>query len=74
MAMQSREATDELYQEGFADVANEEDTLAEEDYTEIDLGYCIEGQLLAFEEVDPDAADPVSFRYRWGAPEGAGVY
>ena len=39
----------------------DEDTLAEEDYTEIDLGYCIEGQLLTFEEVDPDAADPVSF-------------
>ncbi|OLR56211.1 hypothetical protein BHK98_09135 [Hornefia porci] len=39
----------------------DEDTLAEEDYTEIDLGYCIEGQLLTFDEMDPDATDPGSF-------------
>ena len=46
MAMESREAANELYQEGFADAANEENTLAEEELS----GSDIVGALLKVQE------------------------
>lgn len=46
MAMQSREAANELYQEGFADAANDENTLAEEELS----GSDIVGALLKVQE------------------------
>lgn len=35
----------------------DEETLASDEYAEIDLGWCIDGQLLTFEKLDPEVSD-----------------
>lgn len=35
----------------------DEETLASDEYTDIDLGWCIDGYLLSFERLDPEASD-----------------
>lgn len=35
----------------------DEETLVDGGYTDIDLGWCIDGQLLGFERIDPEASD-----------------
>ena len=35
----------------------DEETLEGDEYTDIDLGWCIDGQLLSFERMDPEASD-----------------
>lgn len=35
----------------------DEETLEGNEYTDIDLGWCIDGQLLSFERMDPEASD-----------------
>lgn len=35
----------------------DEETLENDEYTDIDLGWCIDGQLLSFEKLDPETSD-----------------